>query len=299
MTIELTPEQQKVLKETAPAADPVEFQSLLAAARAEMDRIVREVMEPHQGIDVTLIELRDLYLTVNQEQKRLAATTYDDTRRTFLRDGIRLAATASMWFTEGARTGNFRARTVEEVIDASRPWRARLKAYGEQAFVFEPDIAEQFADVNSTGTIAEEKDDLQKLNDAVSQYQPRLAAVGMPPEFVLQGQALLAEAQGHGLLGILGVRSQEEAITLRNRIFTYATLLGREARAAGINACFDDPEARRRFEATSFRDAVRRLRPRRKKAEAEAKPAEAKPAAAKPAEAPVDPGLGAAGDASG
>ena len=55
---------------------------------------------------------------------------------------------------------------------------------------------------------------------------------------------------------------------LRHRIFTYATLLGREARAAGINACFEDVEAKRKFEAASFRDALRRVKPRRKKAEA-------------------------------
>jgi hypothetical protein len=268
MPIELTPEQQAVLKETAPAADPAEFQALLAAARPEMDRVVREVMEPHQSVESTIVEARDLYLTVNREQKRLAAVAYDDTRRALFRDAIRLAVTSADWFTEGARTGNFRARTVEEVVAASRPWRARLKAYGEQAFVFEPDLAEQFADVNSTGTVEEEKDDLRKLNDAVAQHQARLAAVGMPAAFVLQGQALFQEVEGHGLLGILGVRSQEEAIGLRNRIFTYATLLGREARAAGINACFEDVEAKRKFEAASFRDALRRVKPRRKKAEA-------------------------------
>ena len=52
---------------------------------------------------------------------------------------------------------------------------------------------------------------------------------------------------------------------LRNRIITYATLLGNEARAAGINGCFDDADAKRRFEATSFRNAPRRLRPARRR----------------------------------
>jgi len=44
--IELSPEQQAVLKDTAPAADPAAFQTLLKTATPEMDRIVREVMEP-------------------------------------------------------------------------------------------------------------------------------------------------------------------------------------------------------------------------------------------------------------
>ena len=35
------------------------------------------------------------------------------------------------------------------------------------------------------------------------------------------------------------------------------------ARAAGVNACWDIPEAKRRFSAASFRNALRRLRPRR------------------------------------
>jgi hypothetical protein len=54
---------------------------------------------------------------------------------------------------------------------------------------------------------------------------------------------------------------------------TYATLLGGEARAAGINGCFNDADAKRRFEAASFRNALRRLRPRRRNAAAEDAPA--------------------------
>jgi hypothetical protein len=69
---------------------------------------------------------------------------------------------------------------------------------------------------------------------------------------------------------VLGLRNKEEAVFLRNRIITYATLLGAEARAAGINACYDDPDARRRFEATSFRSALRRLRPGKRRAAAAA-----------------------------
>lgn len=286
MAIELTQEQMAVLKETAEAQSPVEFQALLEAARPEMDSIIREVMEPNQPIQTTIIELRDLYLSLSRETTRLAKVGYDATRRGRLRDGIRLLVTADLWFGEGQRTGAFRTRPIEDVIEASRPWRARLKAYGDQAFFSDPDLAELFGDVNSTGTLDEEKDDLRKLNEAVAQHREKLEAVGMAPEFVLQGRALFDEVDGRGLQGILGVRSQEEASGLRNRILTYATLLGREGRAAGVNACFDDPEARRRFEAASFRDAVRRLRPRKKSAVA--KEAEAKAKAEAEAKAKAD-----------
>jgi hypothetical protein len=151
-----------------------------------------------------------------------------------------------------------------EVIAASRPWRGRLKAYGAQAFVFEPAIADQFADVNTSGTLDEEKADLAMLTGLVEQHKTRLMAVGMKPDLVIQGKVLLDEANGHGLLGILGIRSQEEAIGLRNRILTYATLLAREARAAGINGCFDDAPTMEKFEAASFRNALRRIQPRRR-----------------------------------
>lgn len=293
MAIELTQEQMAVLKETAEAQSPVEFQALLDAARPEMDSIIREVMEPNQPIQTTIIELRDLHLSLSRETTRLAKVGYDATRRGRLRDGIRLLVTADLWFGEGQRTGAFRARPIEEVIEASRPWRARLKAYGDQAFFADPDLAELFSDVNSTGTLDEEKDDLRKLNEAVAQHRDKLEAVGMAPEFVLQGQALFDEVNGRGLQGILGVRSQEEAIGLRNRILTYATLLGREGRAAGVNACFDDPEAKRRFEAASFHDALRRLRPRKKSAVAKEAEAEAK------AKADAEAKAGGGGDKPG
>jgi len=278
MPIELSPEQQAVLAETAPHPDAAAFQLCLAAAKAEMDKIVREPMEPSQPVDTTLTELRDLYLAVKAHAVRLDGVNYGADRRALLRDGIRLAATADLWFSENRRTGAFRTRTIEEVVQASRPWRDRLRAYGEQAFVFEPDIAEQFADVNSTGTLDEEKGDLRALDDLVEQHEARLVAVGMPASFAAEGRALLQEAEGRDLIGILGLRSQADAITLRNRAVTYATLLGREARAAGVNACYGDPEARRRFEAASFRNALRKLRPRRRGGSAEeTAPADAEP----------------------
>ena len=269
MTIELSPDQLAVLHDTREAADFVEFQGLLDGARPEMDRIVRETMEPAQPIATTVLELRDLYLSVVAYAPQLASVNYGPARSALLRDSIRLVSTADLWFGEGTRSGAFRPRSVEEVVSSSRPWRARIKAYGAQAFVFEPDIAEQFADVNSSGTLDEERRDLAALNDLVEQHHARLALVGMRNETVAQGKALLDEASGRDLLGVLGLRNQVGAIVLRNRIITYATLLGGEARAAGINGCYDDAEAKGRFEAASFRNALRRLRPRRRDASVE------------------------------
>lgn len=295
MPIALSAEQQAALNEVQPITEPSEFEAVHQAAKAEMNRIVTEVMEPNQGIDDTLLGAEDVYVHVYLHQVRLVDVGYGAERKALFRDAIRLAKTATAWFSESKRSGAYRARTVEQVLAASRPWRARLKSYGEQAFAFEPTIAEQFADVNSTGTLEEEKTDLLLLTNLVQQHADKLQAVGMKPEFVAKGRTLLEEANGHGILGILGIRSQDEAIVLRNRIFTYLTLLAKHARAAGINAFFEEPAIRDKFEAASFRNALRRVSPRRRAApdgggEAKAdgqkteaaKPQEAKPEAAKP-----------------
>ncbi len=264
MPIALTPEQQAILEQTRAVHTPAEFEALLVAAQPETDKIVRESLSPNQPIGVTLTELRDLFLATTQHTAKLDAHNYKAERRALFRDAIRLLETAHLWFGEGNRTGAFRVRTVAEVVEASRPFRARLAAYGEHAFAFEPEIAELFADVNTTGTLDEEVADLRLLLQAAKQHQAALADIGMSDDFVKQGEGLLREAENRDLLGVLGLRNQEEAMLLRNRILTYAVLLGRQARAAGVNACFDDAEARRRFEATSFREALRRLRPKRR-----------------------------------
>ena len=264
MAIELSPKQAAALARIAPIQDPAEFQNVHDSAKPEMARIVTEVMEANQRFEITRLECADLYLLIDYHEADLATVGYGPARYELFRNAIRLSATADAWLSDGKRTGAYRTRTVEQVIQASRPWRARLKAYGEQAFAFQPDIADQFADVNTSGTLDEEKDDLTTLTRLVEQHAPRLQEVGMKPEFVTQGKALLDEANGHGLLGILGLRSQQEAFALRDKIFTYVTLLAREARAAGINACFDDPEAKARFEAATFRNALRRIQPKRR-----------------------------------
>jgi hypothetical protein len=267
MTIELSEAQRQVLQETRAVDEPSDFQKLLNDATPEMNRIVREVMESAQPITVALTEMRDLYLSVNAYEESLKKT-YDATRKKYFRDAIRLLDTANTWFGEGQRAGQFRVRPVDEVVQASRPWRERIRAIGEDAYVFERDIAEHFGDVNSSGTLSEEVDDLRTLNKLVLQLEPRLREKGLTDELILKGKALQEEAEGRDLLGVLGLRNKEEAAVLRSRILTYAVWLGREARAAGVNACYDDPEARRRFEAASFRNALRRLRPRRRGATA-------------------------------
>jgi len=264
MPIALTPEQQIILEETRAASNPAEFEALLITAQPETDKIVRESLAPNQPIGVTVTELRDLFLAVTQHAAQLDAHNYAAARRALFRDAIRLLETAHLWFGEGHRTGAFRVRTVAEVVEASRPWRARLAAYGEHAFAFEPELADVFGDVNTTGTLDEEVDDLRVLLQAAKQHKAELAEVGMSDDFVKLGEGILREAENRDLLGVLGLRNQEEAMLLRNRILTYAVLLGRQARAAGVNACFDDAEARRRFEAASFREALRRLRPKRR-----------------------------------
>lgn len=298
MGIELSQEQHAVLKETRAVGTPAEFQALLEQARPEMDRIVREVMEPSQPISTTLTELRDLYLSVVQYEAPLASKAYGPERRALLRGAIQLLDTANLWFGEGKRTGAYQVRSIEQVLKASRPWRARLKAFADQAFVFEPDVAEQFADVNTTGTLDEEVSDLGMLLRLARQHQDRLTPVGLTEDFLREGSVLLDEVSGRDLLGILGLRNREEAMVLRNSIVTYATLLGYEARAAGVNACWDMPEAKRRFSATSFRNALRRLRPKRRgraAAETEPAPVEPRPAEPRPVEprpvapAPVEP----------
>ena len=170
---------------------------------------------------------------------------------------------------------------MDAVLQASRPWREKIKVIGEHTFVFEPELAEVFADVNSSGTLEEEKTDLIELNGYIKQYREQLQNYGLTQELISEGEGLQREAEGRDFLGILGLRSQE-AITLRNRILTYAVSLGREARAAGVNGCTQhkNEEGKRRFEAASFRNTLRRLRPKRKtQDDAETTPTAETPAA--------------------
>jgi hypothetical protein len=261
--LELSKEQHNILERTAPVKTPAEFQALLAQAKPRMAKMAKEIQEPNQPMSTTLTELRDLALTVEQHTAQLDAVKYGADKRAQFLDSIRLLDTAQLWFGEGHRTGAFKVRSVAEVVEASRPWRRRLKAYADHAFAENPALAEPFADVNSSGTLDEEIADLRALNQGIEQNREAFDGAGITEEFVQQGITLYDEASGRDLEGILGVRNRAEAIELRNRILTYAIALGREARAAGVNGCYEDETARKRFEAASFRDAMRALRPRR------------------------------------
>jgi hypothetical protein len=263
MPIELSKEHRLVLEQTGAATTPEEFEKLHQAALTHIRHIVREVMGPGQPVTTTLVELRDLYLLVHTHSDELDKVRYGAEKRGRFRDSIRLLDTAHLWFGEGARDGVYKVPSVETVVNNSRPWRARLKAFADQAFAYEPEIAAVFSDINSTGTLDEEVLDLRTLVREATNEKECLSEVGMPDEFLLKGQMLLREAEGRDLLGVLGLRNKDEAMFLRNTILTYAIRLGHEARAAGINAYYEHPEERRRFEAVSFRDALRRMRPRR------------------------------------
>ncbi len=251
-----------------------------------MDLIVKEVQEPNQPVATTLTEVRDLLLIVRHHEDELDKVKYDAGKRHGFLQAIQLAASAQKWFGDGQKEGAFRPRPVAEVIEASRPWRARLKALGGHAFVFDDSLSAQFADVNSTGTIDEEIEDLRVLNDLVGQHAEALKEVGMTEALVQEGKTLHDEASGRDLAGIVGVRNGAEATALRNRILTFVTLLAREARAAGINACHDDELARSRFEAASFRTAMRAIRNRRGRTKGEDPAAEPRDAEKKPDASP-------------
>ncbi len=260
MALELTEEEHKVLVETRAVDTPAEFQVLSATSEPEMARIMRVVMQPNQGVGITSTVMRDLYLTVINNRAKLKNVRYGPERVALFRDSIRMLDTVKTWFGEKLRGGVFRPRTVAQIVQASRPWRDRLSRIGGQAFVFEDELAQQFADVNSTGTLEEEIADLQELNTLVKDHQTTLEDYGLTPELIAEGKTLHEEASGRDLLGVLGLRNKDEAKHLLNRIVTYAVRLGREARAAGRNAASDDPELSRRFEAASFAKALRSVR---------------------------------------
>jgi hypothetical protein len=266
MTLEVSELNKKALQDTKRFDEIDEFRINLAKAELEISRVVREVLGPEQAIGTTLTELRDLYFSTLSYESALSAVNYKEERRAFFCQAIRLLDTANLWFSEQSKAGAYRPRSVDAVLQASRPWREKIKVIGEHAFVFEPELAELFADVNSSGTLEEEKTDLIELNSYIKQHREQLKNYGLTQELISEGEGLQNEAEGRDFLGILGLRSQEEAITLRNRILTYAVSLGREARAAGVNGCtqHNNEEGKRRFEAASFRNTLRRLRPKRR-----------------------------------
>ncbi|MBI2377932.1 MAG: hypothetical protein HYV07_28270 [Deltaproteobacteria bacterium] len=266
MPADLNQNQRDTLESTKRVATPAEFNVLLEAAMPNINAVVPEILAPSQPVRDTLTELRDLFLAVDDNRSRLAARGYGEARVNAFRDAIILLDTSHSWFGE-TPAAEKRPRAIEELVAASRPWRARLAAVGEAAFWAEPAISELFADVNSTGSLQEEIADLTMLNGLVAKHRARLEPYGLTQELVNQGRNLADEASGRDLGAILGFRDAQEARDLRNKLLTYAVTLSREARMAGVNACWEDENRRKRFEASTFRLALRRLRPKRRAAE--------------------------------
>lgn len=281
-----TEEQRQILAETRPVETPDQFQALLTEAEPEFIDIFEtnenEVQGPNQPIEDLLAELRDLYLSAKKYSDALAQKNFGPDRLALFRDSIRLLGTSHLWFGESTREGLYRPKPVEQVIEASRPWREEIKAIANQAFVRNRKLREQFADVNSTRTLEEEKQDLKDLNELIEKHKARLTPFGLTPELIARGQTLQEEAEGRDLIGVLKLRNREEALYLRNKILTYAVFMGEEARAAGINAFLRDPQKRRRFEAHSFRNALKKLQARRKSRSSEEEKAPEEAAAPTP-----------------
>jgi hypothetical protein len=268
MAIQLNDAQKVILKELRICETTEEFQGLLAVARPEMERIFTEAelepQQPNQPIDTTLLELQELYILVCEHIERLKAT-YTQERKELFRDAIRLLETAHAWFQDNTRTGAYRARNIEQIIQASRPWREEVRLIGRAAFVFKPKVATLFDDVNSTNTIEEEKEDLKALLGYLKskEYRPALEKKGLTQTLIDQGEELSQEAEGRDLLAVLGIKSGQEALDLRNNLLSYATMLGQEARADAINTFSKEPTIRSNFEAKSFRNAIRKIKARR------------------------------------
>lgn len=275
MSIELTKEQQQVIKETQPIDDSSEFKTLHQASAAEIKQVLEETeltaQVPGQPVDTTITTLREILLLTHQYQDALAPR-YGAARRALFQNAVRLAVSAQRWFGEGISEGAFRPRSVEEIISASRPWRRRIKEIADDAFSLKPRLAKPFSDVNSTRTLEEEKTDLPTLNALLKKHQEVLKEHGLTEELIQRGVTLAEEAEGRDLLAVLGLRNRKESLTLRNDLLTYAVVRGREARAAAINILSDHKEAKQRFLDISLRNAIRPYQERSKADETKEEP---------------------------
>lgn len=265
MPNDLTEEQNKLLQETRATEEVGEFQSLRAGVEGELQKMLAstEAQEPARPVEATVTELRALYLL-------LCRLRPQSTERGLLRDAIRLLDTAQAWFGEGLRSGQYRPRTAREVIEASKPWRQKLRLMGRVAFAYRPDLIAQFSDVNSSQTLEEERRDLKALNTLVKEHEEILTKeANLTAQDISQGKTLLAELEQRDLLGTLGLKNQEEALLLRNRLLTFAVLYGRKAAAKGALEFLEVEEERARFEGFTFGGALRRTQERKKPEEKE------------------------------
>jgi hypothetical protein len=279
MSLLLTEEQTQALQETRIAEDQASFQALLKEAEPELVDIFEtnenEVKTNNEPIPEILIELRDLYFSAKQNQSQLAKNHCGPERIKLFRDAIRLLDTVFTWFGEGSRTGLYRPKTIEQIVEDSRSWRDEIRLISSHAFVRNKALKEQFADVNSTGTLDEESEDLKVLNSLIGAHQKKLTEFGLTEEQLKRGKELQEQAEGRDLLAVLGFRSLDDARYLRNKMVTYAIFMAQEIRIAGEKTFQRDPQKRKLFTLSSFRNTLRSIQAKR--GAREEKPTESAP----------------------
>ena len=263
------PSGLQVVLDRLSAVKPTELQVVLDRLAEPIVTKVPEIMEPAQPVEVTKTELTDLVWLLGQHRDPLSSVGYEQEDLDTLADAIVALRTVEDLFSTGLDLGTWKVRTVEEVVQASRAWRSKLRDKAALAFFFQPEHLSIYQDHNESGTIPEEVSDLRVLVSAAKADATKLARVGFTAEDITHGEQLLAEADGRDVLAIVGIRSQEDARILRNRLLTLAVTLGRYGRAAARAAFWDRPDKAALFERASFRNALRRLRPRQAKGEVE------------------------------
>ncbi len=260
MGFEPTQEEMEVLATLRPDEDVERLAARVERLEAVLAQRAPEVLVPAQSLADTLTELKDVILLVLRHAQALQRVGYDQAEQDQLVDAVVTAMTFNELFAGRMRGGGFRTLTVEQVVEASRPWRARLSKAAGQAFFFEPALKAVFENVNTSRTVEEEVSDLRTLLLAARENTQALQRVGYDPAQLHKGERLLADAEGRDNVAILGIRSQSDLKLKRDRHLTLAVNLGRYARAAGLNALQDDPTGTADFERVTFRNALRRLR---------------------------------------
>jgi hypothetical protein len=260
---------QSVLADLQPLVDIEAIQLLTDVVMPLCDSLVQEVLEPMQSLDVTKTELKDLYLLLTDNKEKLAQVSYGEVDLQRFRNAIVAFLTYQGLYSETTSLGEYKARPVEEVVGDSLPWRDKLRTKANQAFFFDAIRNAPYQDHNESGSIEEEVSDLRSLVASARKDKEELKKVDFVAFDIAEGERLLNEAEGRDVLALVGIRSLADLKIKRDRALTLAVLLGRYARLSGISAFWNDPEQRAKFERVSFRNAMRRLKRRRKSTVAE------------------------------
>ncbi|MEO1272077.1 MAG: hypothetical protein AAFX99_28620 [Myxococcota bacterium] len=260
MALELSAEEKAVLGELDAVESIEELQALRLRLEEVLKSRVSEVMEPAEGLQRIQTEIKDLYLLLYKHREALSAGGYPEQERLLLRDSFAAFQTIQGIFDKRRTMGEFKTRRVEEVVEASKPWREKLRRKAEFAFFFNASRRAAYADHNATGTLEEEIEDLRALTTAVEQDREELVRVGLTEEEIAHGQQLLTEALGRDVLAVVGIRNQAAAKLERDRLLTLTIILARYGRAAGTSAFTDAPEHLALFQRVSFRNALRRIK---------------------------------------